>query len=198
MTMGLLLFREELKVLYAKYGKWIEMGLKALLAFASLFLLRQVLGFSALASNLAVCLVLSGICSILPWGGVTVVCGLVCLWQLSSLSLEILVAMAAFFLLIFLAYYIFLPGNSVILLLIPVLFYLRVPYVVPICVGLTCGLPSVIPVSCGVVFSYLLRFIETNALVLKDGSDNTLFSNSYTYDADGNVTSMTSGGVTTS
>ncbi len=39
---------------------------------------------------------------------------------------------------------------------------------------------------------------HTSATVLKDSSDNTLFSNSYTYDTDGNVTGMTSGGVSTS
>ena len=39
---------------------------------------------------------------------------------------------------------------------------------------------------------------HTSSTTIKDGSDNVLFANSYTYDTDGNITSMTSGDVSTS
>ena len=169
--MRLLLFREQLKSLYGKYEKWMTPLLKAVVAFAALFLMSRNVGFRAVMANPFVNGVLALFCGLLPWGAVTFVCGAVLLIHLSALSIEIVIGVAAILILMFLVYYVFLPGNSVLLLLVPVLFYLKVPYIIPICVGLCCGMTSVIPVSFGVILSYILRFVQINASLLKENSD---------------------------
>ena len=49
------------------------------------------------------------------------------------------------------------------------LFALKVPYLVPILVGLGGALVSVVPVSCGIVIYYILQYVRSNAAPLTNG-----------------------------
>ena len=63
-------------------------------------------------------------------------------------------------------YYGFKPGDSWLLVLTPLAFLFKIPYAVPLLVGLGGSLCSVIPVSCGVFFYYLVMYVKQNAGVL--------------------------------
>ena len=63
-------------------------------------------------------------------------------------------------------YYGFRPGDGYLLLLTPMMFFLRVPYVIPLFVGLSGSLVSIVPVSCGVCSYYIMMYLKQNAGVL--------------------------------
>ena len=63
-------------------------------------------------------------------------------------------------------YYGFRPGDGYLLLLTPMMFFLRVPYVIPLFVGLSGSLVSIVPVSCGVCIYYIMMYLKQNAGVL--------------------------------
>ena len=63
-------------------------------------------------------------------------------------------------------YYGFQPGDSYLLLLTPILFQFKIPYVIPLLAGLSGGLTGVIPVSCGVFIYYIIQYVKLNAGVL--------------------------------
>ena len=67
-------------------------------------------------------------------------------------------------------YYGFRPGDGYLLLLTPMMFFLRVPYVIPLFVGLSGSLVSIVPVSCGVCIYYLMMYLKQNAGVLAGSS----------------------------
>ena len=46
------------------------------------------------------------------------------------------------------------------------MFFLRVPYVIPLFVGLSGSLVSIVPVSCGVCIYYIMMYLKQNAGVL--------------------------------
>ncbi len=52
------------------------------------------------------------------------------------------------------------------IVLTPLAFIFRIPYAIPLLVGLGGGLASAIPVSCGVFLYYLLMYVKQNAGVL--------------------------------
>ena len=58
------------------------------------------------------------------------------------------------------------PGDGYLLLLTPMMFFLRVPYVIPLFVGLSGSLVSIVPVSCGVCIYYIMMYLKQNAGVL--------------------------------
>ena len=62
---------------------------------------------------------------------------------------------------------------------IPVLFFLRVSYVVPLVLGLSLGLSSIIPMSVGIFIYYLIVYVNQNAGVLA-GTDTVDIVQKYT------------------
>ena len=56
--------------------------------------------------------------------------------------------------------------TAILLLLTPMMFFLRVPYVIPLFVGLSGSLVSIVPVSCGVCIYYIMMYLKQNAGVL--------------------------------
>ena len=74
--------------------------------------------------------------------------------------------MAVFVLVVALLYYGFHPGDSCLLILTPIFFVLKIPYAIPLIVGLSGGMISVIPVGCGIFIYYTLLYVKQNAGVL--------------------------------
>ena len=73
---------------------------------------------------------------------------------------------AVFILVVMMLYYGFRPGDGYLLLLTPMMFFLRIPYVIPLFVGLSGSLVSIVPVSCGVCIYYIILYLKQNAGVL--------------------------------
>lgn len=164
--MELLVFKERLKALYARFGTFAAPAVKFLLAFASMLMLNDHLGFMEKLDSPLAALILSVICMVLPYGALAFLTGAVMLLHISAVSLEIAMIVLAFLLVIILLYYGFQPGDSCLLVVTPLLFMLGIPYAVPLVVGLTGGLLSVIPVSCGVFIYYIITYVKQNAGML--------------------------------
>ena len=117
----------------------------------------------------AIVLVLALISSVCPFGGICWILALFMLAHIFAVSLELALITAAFLLVVALLYYGFAPGDSWIMILTPLLFALKIPYIAPLLVGLSGALVSVIPLSCGVVVFHLLQYVRMNAGPLTNG-----------------------------
>lgn len=162
----LLVFKEKLRAFYGKYDRYITAAIKFALGFATFFLLNQNIGFMARLKNPMIPLFLGILCAFLPYGMMAFLAAVVLLLHLSSVSFELALIMLVFLLIIGILYYGFQPGDSYLLLITPILFFLKIPYAVPLLVGLSGSLVSVIPVSCGVFLFYAIQYVKQNAGVL--------------------------------
>jgi len=77
-------------------------------------------------------------------------------------SFEMTLIVAVFLLITAILYYSFSPKDAYILILTPVLFTLKIPYVLPFILGLGGSLTSIIPVGCGIFMYYLFIYIKQN------------------------------------
>ncbi len=167
----LFVFREKLRSFYAKYDAFITPVIRFALGFLTFHLINGNLGYMARLNNVAVELALALVCCLLPYGVMAFLAGLVVLAHLSSASLEMTVVMLVFLLLILILYYGFQPEDSYLLLLTPILFHFKIPYVLPLLLGLSGGLASIVPVCCGTALFYMLQYMKQNAgLMAGDGS----------------------------
>lgn len=164
--MELLVFKQKLKAFYGKYDRYVTFLVKFLLGFSTFFLMNENIGFMAKLNNPVVALVLGVVCAFLPYGAITFLAAVFMLAQISAVSMEITLILLVSLLMVAILYYAFQPGDSYLLLLVPILFSLRIPYVLPLLVGLSGSLVAVIPVSCGVFFYYALLYVKQNAGVL--------------------------------
>ncbi len=168
--MGLLVFKEKLKQFYGKYDMYITPLVKFLVGATTFYLINSNIGFMTKLKNPLVPLVMGLVASFVPYGMTAFFAGCVILAHVSQVSLEIALIILVLMLLVMMLYYGFRPGDGYLLLLTPMMFFLKIPYVVPLVVGLSGSLVSVVPVCCGVCVYYILMYLKQNAGLLAGSS----------------------------
>lgn len=167
----LLEIKEKMKLIYSKYEVFILPLAKFLLAFIVLNTLNGKMGYMTQLDNIAVVLIVSLMCSFLPTGCMILFGALFSLLHMYALSLEVLLVGFCVYLVMFLLYFRFTPKDSLVVILMPLLFAMKIPYVIPIAVGLLCGPASVVSVGCGVVVHYLFQTVTSNASAINTMGD---------------------------
>ncbi len=162
---GLLEFREYLKNYYAKYEVYLKPCVKFLMALVSLIAINTSMGYMSILSNSALVLVVALMCSFMPKNFVVIVAALWILLQSYALAAECAVVVLAVFAIMFLLYFRFVPKDTIVVLLTPLLFAFKIPYVMPVAMGLLGGPVAAISVSCGVVVYYMIKFMIDNATI---------------------------------
>lgn len=168
---GLLEIREKIKLIYSKYEAFLLPVVKFLLAFIVLNTLNGEMGYMTQLDNVAVVLIVSLMCSFLPTNCIVLFGALFSLMHMYALSLEVLLVGFCMYLVMFLLFFRFAPKDSLVVLLMPLCFALKIPYVVPIAVGLLCGPASIVSVGCGVAVHYLFQTVISNASTINTMGD---------------------------
>ena len=164
---GLLVFKEKLKQFYGKYNIYIVPVVKFLVGFLTFWLINANVGFMSKLKNPVV---MGLVASFIPYGVTAFLASVFILIHVAQVSLEIALVIFVFVLAVTVLYYGFRPGDGYLLLLTPLLFFLRIPYVVPLVVGLSGSLVSIVPVCSGVCIYYILMYLKQNAGTLTGSS----------------------------
>ena len=163
---SLLVAKQYLKKFYGKYEVYLLPLFKFMLSFVSLLILNGNLGFMERINNLAIVLVAALMCSFMPMNFTIIIAAAFALLHVYALSLECMIVVLAAFLLMFLLYFRFSPKDTVVVLLTPICFWLHIPYVIPIALGLLCTPASVVSAACGTIAYYLLDYVSENATTM--------------------------------
>lgn len=170
----LLEIKEYLKRFYSKYEAYIVPLLKFLTAMVALLLVNKELGYMAQLDSFAVVLLAALFCSFLPFNFIIVIAALFTVGHVYKLSFECAAGILVLFLLMFLLYFRFSPKDTIVVVLTPICFALKIPTVIPLAMGLVGGPASIVSVGCGVIVYYVISFIGTNASMINsldaDGS----------------------------
>ncbi len=159
---GLLELRENLKRFYTKNEIYLNPLIKFLAALLSLIIINQAMGYMGMLKSFAIIMVLSLMCSFLPGNFIVVISALYIVLHSYALALECAVVVMAVMLIMFLIYFRFSPKDTMVVLLTPILFILKIPFVMPVALGLVAGPASIISLSCGTVIYYIIKFMTDN------------------------------------
>lgn len=184
----LFVLKERLKSFYGKYASLVDGGIKFCYSFLAFYLLNRTTGFMAVLNHPFVMLGFSVLGIFLPYSLISFLLGVIMVVHIYSVSFEIALVTAVFLISVMLLYYGFQPGDSYWLVLTPMAFILRVPYVVPLLAGLSGSVVTAVPVCSGVMIYYILAYVKQNAGVLTNDASvditqkfvqiiRTLFSN---------------------
>ncbi len=171
----LLLIREQIKSIYSRYEAFVVPVLKFLLALITMIFINDNVGYAERLSGAAVTVLIALFCSFLPLNFIVIISGMLILLHLYALSLEAVLVVGALAFLMFLLYFRFAPKDTVLLLLTPILFAMKIPYVIPLSAGLMGTPASVISVGCGVVIYYALSYVSSIAPVLAASDSEGIF-----------------------
>ena len=180
---NLLVLREQLRKFYSKYELYITPFSKFLLALVSVLIINDAIGYMSMLKNIEVVLVLALMCSFLPMNFIVLVAAAETLAHIYALSMECAAVVLAVFLLLFILYFRFSPRDTLAVLLTPICFLLKIPYVMPIAMGLVGEPMSVVSVGSGVIVYYTVHYMTESASVLSTfEEDGTLQKFRYVID----------------
>ena len=170
----LLVVKQYLKLFYSKFEIYITPFLKFLLAFIALMLINSHLGYMKGIDRLAVVLIAALMCSFMPTNFIVIMAALFTLLHLYALSLECTVVVGVAFLLMFLLYFRFSPKDTAVVVLTPICFLMKIPYVIPISMGLVGTPASAVSVACGVIAYYIIHYVTENDTILSSMTEEEL------------------------
>lgn len=160
---ALLELRENLKKIYSRNEAFILPVIKFLLSFIVLSIINGKMGYMTKLDNMAVVLIVSLLCSFLPTGFMAFFAMMFAVLHMYALSIETAAVGLVVFLLLYLLFLRFTAKEALVVVLTPVLCMLKLPYVMPVAMGLIGTPASCVSVGCGVVVYYLLQTVITNA-----------------------------------
>lgn len=169
----LLEIREKIKLFYSRFEVFILPVVKLLLAFVVLNTLNRRMGYMTRLDNSAIVLIVSLACSFLPTSCIVMFAALFSLLHMYALSVEVALVGFCMYLVMFLLYFRFAPKDSLVVVLTPLLFAFKIPYVMPIAAGLVCSPASMVSVGCGVGVYYLLETVVNNFSAFNTMSDDS-------------------------
>ena len=129
-------------------------------------IINCICGYLRSLKNTTVVLVLALMCSVLPMNFIVVVATAVTLGHLYKFSLECALVMLVLFLLLFILYFRFASNDTIAVLLTPLCFILKIPYIIPIAMGLVGTPASAVSVASGIIVYYTVNYMIGSASVL--------------------------------
>lgn len=158
----LLLAKETLKTFVGRYEVYLKPLGKFLLALIALLMINSSTGYMERLNSVSIVLIIALMCSFLPLN-FTIICsaGFI-MAHLYALSMECALVALILFMILALVYFRFSPKDAIIVLLLPMCFYLKIPYVIPICAGLLATPAAAVAVACGVVVYHMVSYVNGN------------------------------------
>ena len=159
----LLEIREKIKEIYGKTDAFLVPLLKFLVAVILLNTINSRMGYMGRIDSGAIVLVAALACSFLPNGIILMFAALFSLLHMYELSLVAAMVGLVIYLVIYLLYLRFTPKEALVVAITPLLFSMKLAYVIPIVMGLVGTPVSAVSVACGILAYYFLSIVTGNA-----------------------------------
>lgn len=177
---ALLEMKQHLKIFYSKYDIYLIPAVKFLFAFIAFMMINGQIGFMEKLASPAVSLLLALLCSFLPVNMIAVLGAILICVHAFALSLEVFAMAAGLLAIMYGIYFRVSPGYGYVLILTPVAFFLKIPYVLPLVLGLVGGPVCAVPIACGTIIYNLMYYMKNNTTMLSS-SDTEQMASRFTY-----------------
>lgn len=156
----LLIIKERIRTFYQKYSRIVIPVFKFLLSLVVFLVINAYLGCDDRLKAPYITMVLSLLCAAAPAIILPLLAALLLILHIKKVSIILAVAMALVFLIMYLAYVRFAPKYSYVIVIMPILYLLKIPFVIPLVLALYSGVTAVIPMVLGVVLYYILNALR--------------------------------------
>ena len=180
----LLVAKQYIRSFINKYEVYLKPLMKLILAITSLMMINGKIGYMHRLDDISIVLIVALMCSFMPMNFIIFIAAVFTVLHMYALSLECAAVALVLFLVMFLLYFRFSPKDTLVVLLTPICFALKIPYAIPLTMGLIGTPASVISVGCGVVVSYLISYIADSATALS-GMDTEDVATKFRFIVDG-------------
>ncbi len=169
MILKLLDMKEFIKRLYEKHGIYIKALIKFVLALAVFQLINSKFGFNETIDNIVIVLGCSLIAALTPDAIFIILTALITAGHAYSVAPVLAVGLLFLYIIIYYMYIRYVPNQAFIILAIPFLYVLKVPYLIPLVCGIFFGPIAIISNVCGIAIYYVFEAI-IGAAVVSEGT----------------------------
>lgn len=163
---SLLVAKQYIKNFIAKYEVYLLPLGKLILALTVLIMINAKIGYMSELDNISIVLIAALMCSFMPANFIIIVAAIFVIAHLYAIAMECAIVVLAVFLIMFLLYFRFSPKDTMVVVLTPLCFILKIPYVIPLTMGLVGTPVSIVSVACGVTVHYMITYLSDNATTL--------------------------------
>lgn len=157
--MSLLEFKTRIQTIYQKYSIYIEPVFKFIAALVVILIINNKIGYDERLKSLPIVLALSLLGAFTPSSVLILIAILISSIHVFYLSPLLALIILVVLLIMYFLYLHFTPKLGYVLLTIPILYALKIPYFVPIFLGLFSTPLSMIASACGIVLVFLFALI---------------------------------------
>lgn len=169
MILKLLEFKESVKKLYGRFGVYIRMVLKFLAAFIVFSIINNEMGYNATLKNPVIVIGLSIISALTPDAIFIILAMALTVFHAYSISPILAFVIIVVYLIIYFMYARYVPGQVYVIIALPVMYVLGIPYAVPLVCGIFMGPVSIISNAMGIFVYFMLEEV-VNTLGVSAGN----------------------------
>lgn len=158
----LLELREKYKVVYSRYSMYIDAAFKLLIALAGMILINSYIGTMEVLKNPIVVIMVALVGAIVPKTLMVMILILTIVAHVYAIALEPAIIVLILFIVMYLLFFRFTSKESLVLILMPILFMIKIPYLLPVILGLTSTPVSAVSMAFGTLVYFILSYINSN------------------------------------
>lgn len=155
--------RDRIVELFGQFEHIIVPVLKFILMLITLMVINSKLGYMDKLTNVVIVFGVSLIAAFLPLNVSVVISAMFILLHLYKLSPQLLIVVGMVFAVMFVLYFRFSPKDAALVMVIPLFYMLKMPYLGAMFAGILCGPLSFVSVSCGTVVYYIVDYVSDNS-----------------------------------
>lgn len=152
----LLVLREHLQKFYQRYTLVFNLLFRFFMGFVTFYAINKVIGYNPLLSQTWAELISGFISVIFPSQMLLLLASVFIVLQISYVSHYLAATTAIMLAVLYFMYIKFVPKHGFVILAMPVLFALNIPYAMPVIMGLVATPAAAMPIGLGTVTYYLL------------------------------------------
>ncbi len=181
--MTFLVLRARLRSLYQKYEIYINTVIKFLIAYGVFRIINTAIGYDHRLKQISIVLVLSLLSAFTPSAILVLLAALVSIGHVYFVSKILSVIVILIILIMYCLFLRFAPKLGYVVLAVPILYLLKIPYIIPLVLGLFSTPLAIVPTACGVILFYLFGVIrEAASMQVNISVEDTLSLYTYVID----------------
>ncbi|MGB4660076.1 MAG: hypothetical protein WBI07_12910 [Mobilitalea sp.] len=159
--MPLLVFRERVKSFYQKNDTYIIPAIKFIFALITFLVINNRIGYDARLESIPVVLGLSLLSAFAPTAIMVLLAAVVAVLHIYFISPILSIILFVLLLILYFLFARFTPKLGVVLLAVPILYLMKIPYLIPLLLGLMVTPIAIIPTACGIMVYFIFMIINT-------------------------------------
>lgn len=169
-------FRNVIESFYRKHSKVMGYIARLLITFVCLMLVRGSIDFSPFLSNFWTVLALSFIGGFIPMKYLMMLILAYITAQVYALSVALGIVITVILVIMYMLFFRFAPNYGPAFVLMPILFFARIPAFMAMLLAVVAPALSVVTVLFGTILYYLIHFLDVNAATFAASTGNLEFT----------------------